>query len=95
MADQVHQHGLCLMGKPDKGRIDGRNRLERQTGAPRLHRRFQDLLLVSLRVVDHAPPNRAARRRPTAVLPIKVEKDCWPLPEPRTHNIANDNYYQQ
>lgn len=23
LADQVHQHGLCLMGKPDKGRMDG------------------------------------------------------------------------
>jgi hypothetical protein len=55
---------------------------------------LQDLLLVSLRVVDHAPPNRAARRRPTAVLPIKVEKDCGPLPGPRIYNIANDNHYQ-
>ena len=94
MADQVQQHGLCLMWKPNEGRIAGGSRLERQAGAPRLHRRLQDLLLVSLRVVDHAPPNRAARKRPAAVLLIKMEKDCGPLPGPRTHNIANDNYYQ-
>ncbi|MBO2007159.1 hypothetical protein J4732_17400 [Serratia marcescens] len=40
MADQVHQHGLCLMGKPDKGR-----RWEPGRRAA-LHRRLQDLLCV-------------------------------------------------
>lgn len=95
MADQVHQHGLRLMGQTNKMRSGGGVRRERQSGAPRLHRCLQNFLSMLPSMVDHAPPNKAARRRPIVVLPIKLDKDFGPLPGPRTHNIANDNHYQQ
>ncbi len=39
MADQVHQHGLRLMGQTNKMRSGWGVHRERQSGAPRLHRR--------------------------------------------------------
>lgn len=94
MTDQVHQHRLRLMGQANKGRGDRGIRRERQTGAPRVHRRLQNFLSMFPSMVDHTPPNKAARRRLIVVLPIKLEKDYRPLPGPHIHNIANDNHYQ-
>ncbi|ERH65084.1 hypothetical protein N040_10685 [Serratia marcescens EGD-HP20] len=74
MADQMHQHRLRLMRQTNKGRGGWGVRRERQTGTPCLHRRLQDLLSMLPSMVDHAPPNRAARRRPIVVLPIKLER---------------------
>ncbi len=74
LADQMYQYGLRLAVLADKGRIGWRHRRERQAGAPRLHRRLQNLLSMLSSMVDHAPPNKAARRRPIVVLPIKLER---------------------
>lgn len=74
MADQVYQYGLRLAVLADKGRRGWRCRRERQAGASRFHRRLQNLLSMLPSMVDHAPPNRAAQRRPIVVLPIKRER---------------------
>ncbi len=70
MADQVHQHRLRLMGQANKGRGDRGIRCERQAGAPRVHRRLQNFLSMLPSMVDHAPPNKAARKRLIVVLPL-------------------------